>query len=428
MTTGLATSASPSAGQTEPVQDTPDAPPEAADREWLIVKVTSLAHFLCHLGELIFPGVMLAISDEMGLSLSQTTDLAVLGYMLFGAGALPVGLWADAWDSRRILLIYFVAMAAAGLAVAAAPTPLLLFAALTFLGLATSIYHPVGLAMISLGVERRGRALGINGVAGSVGIALGPTLGLAATWLGWWQAAYLVLAVLAAVGGIVAFRDLRRLPKPPAVAHTPPGEVVSRTVSSRALLPLAILFLVMLFAGFNYRCLMTALPAYLSAGDQLVKGGIYIFLITLVGGSIGQLLGGYLADRWGARRIYVFLVAALVPLSLLLGAGSDVNVAAAIAACLAVALFAQQPVENSLLAESTSRGRRSLSYGIKFVLTFGVGALGTTVVGHIGDLGAFNTVFYLMAAVSCLMVALLALFLIAKRARHQPGTSTGCAH
>src|SRR5262245_58176269 len=82
----------------------------AADREWIIVKVTSLAHFLCHLGELIFPGVMLAVRDEMQLSPSQTTELAVLGYVLFGAGALPVGLWADAWDSRRILLIYFVAM------------------------------------------------------------------------------------------------------------------------------------------------------------------------------------------------------------------------------------------------------------------------------------------------------------------------------
>lgn len=386
---------------------------QAADREWLIVKVTSLAHFLCHLGELIFPGVMLAVRDEMQLSPSQTTDLAVLGYVLFGAGALPVGLWADARDSRRILLIYFAAMTAAGLAVAAAPTPLLLFAALTFLGLATSMYHPVGLAMISLGVTRRGRALGVNGVAGSFGIALGPALGLAASWLGLWQAAYLVFAGLAAICGAVAFRDLRRLPAQKAAQPTPRMENLPVPARSPALAPLAILLLVMLCAGFNYRCLMTALPAFLSGGDHFLAGGVYIFVITLVGGSIGQLLGGVLADRWGARRVYLFLVAALAPLSLLLGTGQDVSVAAAVAALLAMAMFAQQPVENSLLAENSSHGRRSVSYGLKFVLTFGVGALGTPVVGLIWEnLGSFNPVFYLMAMVSVVMAGLLMLFLL----------------
>jgi len=388
--------------------------PEEADREWLIVKVTSLGHFLCHLGELIFPGVMVAIHDEMQISRAETADLAVLGYMLFGAGALPVGLWADRWDNRPILVIYFIAMAVAGVAVATATTPLLLFVALTFLGLATSMYHPVGLAMISLGVPapRRGRALGINGVSGSFGIALGPALGLAASWLGFWQAAYLCLAGLSAIAGIIACVDLRSLPKQWSAEPAPAGNEPVRFPPPRTLAPLVILLLVMLFAGFNYRCLMTALPAYLSAGDHLILGGVYIFLITLVGGSIGQLLGGFLADRWGARRIYLFLVAALAPLSLLLGAGSEVNVAAAIAALLAIAMFAQQPVENSLLAECTSRGRRSVSYGVKFVLTFGVGALGAAVVGRIWqDFNSFNLVFYLMAAVSCLMIALLALYL-----------------
>src|SRR5437870_13662817 len=85
----------------------------AAD-EWTIVNVSSLAHFLCHLGELMFPSVMVAVMAEFGLPPHLATALALLGYILLGAGALPVGLWADAWDPRRILLLYFFAMAGAG--------------------------------------------------------------------------------------------------------------------------------------------------------------------------------------------------------------------------------------------------------------------------------------------------------------------------
>ena len=44
---------------------------------------------------------------------------------------------------------------------------------LTLLGAGASLYHPVGLALLSHGVRLRGRAMGIHGVAGSVGVALG---------------------------------------------------------------------------------------------------------------------------------------------------------------------------------------------------------------------------------------------------------------
>ena len=40
--------------------------PEAAEDETAIVLTTSLAHFLCHFGELIFPSVMIAVMAEFG--------------------------------------------------------------------------------------------------------------------------------------------------------------------------------------------------------------------------------------------------------------------------------------------------------------------------------------------------------------------------
>ena len=390
---------------------------EAVDDEWIIIKITSLAHFLCHLGELIFPSVMVAVMMEFQLPQHQATALALLGYVLLGAGALPVGLWADAWDPRRILLIYFVAMAGAGLAVALAPEIPYLFAGLTLLGLAASIYHPTGLAMISMGVRQRGRGLGINGVAGSIGIALAPLLGSWASHIGMWRLAYGILAALAGLFAVVMILDFKKLP--PWNWSVPADEKAEvnpqRRKSSGSLV---LLLAVMTLAGFNYRLLVTALPAFLNGGqtatDQFLPGGIATFLVMLAGGSCGQIIGGVLADRLGARTIYLALVVSLIPLSFLLGWLPGMIVPATVAGVLSIGMFAQQPVENSLLAESTSPGRRSVSYGIKFILTFGVGSLGAEVVGVIWkEYSSLNPVFYLMAVSATLMAGLLLIY------RHQ---------
>lgn len=81
-------------------------------RERLLIGITSLGHFLCHLGELVFVGAMFAVRDEFHLDPKQTAVLPTFGYVLMGVGALPVGVWADWWGPTRVLQIYFLAMAA----------------------------------------------------------------------------------------------------------------------------------------------------------------------------------------------------------------------------------------------------------------------------------------------------------------------------
>src|SRR5262245_43461471 len=89
--------------------------------ERAIIEITSVGHTICHIGELIFPGVLLTVKDEFQLEPHLATALGLLGYVLMGVGAIPVGLWADTWGPRRVMFWYFLLMAAAGLAVACAP-------------------------------------------------------------------------------------------------------------------------------------------------------------------------------------------------------------------------------------------------------------------------------------------------------------------
>lgn len=390
----------------------------SADRqhERLIVFISCLGHALCHMGELIFAGVLLALTDEFQLDNTTATALALLGYMLMGFGALPMGAWADAWGATRVMHIYFVLLAAASLAVIASTEPWHLFATLTMLGIVLSIYHPTGLTMISLGVKKRGRAMGINGVAGSIGQAFGPTLGMLCAWMGWWRLAYVVLAVLSLIAAGVmvwAQRQIAALQRPEQVIEHAPSPPMNR----RVFWGLALLLLAMVMGGFNYRCLATALPGFFGGEVDKTspfKGGPEVFCVILIGGIMGQLLGGWAADRFGAR-CYSAFISLLLPLAVLL-AFSEGTLAAAVpvAGLLAVFLFAQQPIENLLLAEWSDRRRYSFSYGAKFALTFGVGAVGTVVTGAVWDAsGTPGPVFYLVAGSAGVMF----LFSLAARAK-----------
>ncbi len=379
---------------------------EADRQEWRIIALTSVGHALCHAAELTVTGMFLALMADFDLAENVVTSLGMLGFLLMGVGAVPVGYWTDRWGSRRVLTVYFFGLAAAGLVVALAPTAWALAAALTGLGAALSLYHPAALAMIAHGCRRRGRAMGINGVAGSIGIAVGPSLGILAVKLGSWQLAYLFLGGLSLISGIamLCFRFEE-------AAETTPAPEANGTAAAPAR-PEArgiwLLYLAMMLGGFNYRSLTTALPTYLETFGR--HADVLCFLILAVGGCIGQFGGGHHADRAAPARLYVILIAAMVPLALLMALGNQVVFVLA-AAVLAVCMFAQQPLENTILAGATSARRRSTLYGLKFMLSFGVGALGAQVVGFVWqETNSLAPVFSLIAASALLMAGVAACF------------------
>ena len=77
---------------------------------------------------------------------------------------------------------------------------------LGLLGLFASIYHPVGTALVVQSAGRAGRALGINGVFGNLGVAAaGLVTGAIAEFLGW-RAAFILPGVVAVLTGVLFAR------------------------------------------------------------------------------------------------------------------------------------------------------------------------------------------------------------------------------
>ena len=131
----------------------------------------NVGHGLDHLFLLLYPTVVLTLEGVFGRSYGELLSLAVPGFIAFAAGTLPAGWLGDRWSRPAMLAIFFVGIGASAILTGFARTPFELAVGLTLIGLFASIYHPIGVAMLVEGREKVGKLLGINGVAGNLGLA-----------------------------------------------------------------------------------------------------------------------------------------------------------------------------------------------------------------------------------------------------------------
>ena len=102
-----------------------------------------------------------------------------------------------------MMIVFFLGMAASGLLIAMAPGPWLLAAALTLMGTFAAIYHPVGIPMLIQGVQRPGWLIGVNGLAGNLGVASAALVtGFLVKYLGW-RMAFLLPGIVSLACGLL---------------------------------------------------------------------------------------------------------------------------------------------------------------------------------------------------------------------------------
>ena len=94
---------------------------------------------------------------------------------------------------------------------------------------------------------------------------------------------------------------------------------------------------------------------------------------------------------------------------------------AVVAAIYAASAMAAQPVENRYIALHSHPSRRSVAYGIKFTITFGVGALAVPAVSAILELFGTQVVMWtLSTVVGCLVISAWTLLRYKKRVGNVP--------
>ena len=124
-------------------------------------------------------------------------------FVMFGIGSVPSGRLGDLWGRRSMMLVFFFGIGAATLLVAATQNPWQMALALALMGAFASIYHPVGIPMLVQGARQPGRTIGVNGLAGNLGIAAAAiSTGLLVQFAGW-RAAFAVPGLIAIACGLI---------------------------------------------------------------------------------------------------------------------------------------------------------------------------------------------------------------------------------
>src|SRR3972149_10264568 len=163
------------------------AAPSLAGFPRVVSLLLNIGHGIDHMFLLIFATAVASIAIEFGYS--SWTDLmpySVGAFALFGLGALPAGRLGDLWGRRIMMIIFFAGIGAAALLVSLTQNAWQLAAALTLLGAFASIYHPVGIPLVVEGVPNPGAVIGLNGLAGNLGIAVAALVtGYLVKWVGW---------------------------------------------------------------------------------------------------------------------------------------------------------------------------------------------------------------------------------------------------
>jgi FSR family fosmidomycin resistance protein-like MFS transporter len=356
----------------------------------LALGFSSVGHFFAHLLMLLYPTVLLALEGRWGMSYGDLLSLSLGGFVLFGLGALPAGWLGDRWSAEGMMVIFFIGTGGAAIATGLTDGPWALALGLAAIGLCGSIYHPVGTAWLVRNARNRGQALGINGIAGSIGLAAGAFVAGALTQAIGWRAAFIIPGTLCAATGAVLLCCMRGGTVVAAAADRRLEPEASRNDVIRTFI---VLSFTMLADGTISQSITVALPKAFAAGlIGLTDGGTFdaggfVTLVFLVAAT-AQLAGGWLADRFPMKAVYVLAWAAQVPLFVVAAQASNLPLLGAMIAVNYLGVLSV-PAENSLLARYSPPQWRATAFGAKFLLALGVSTIGVKLVAVIYD-GAGN--------------------------------------
>ena len=358
--------------------------------------------------------IVLSIEQEWHFTYDELISLWTLGALLIGLGALPAGWLSDRWSRSSMMVIMFIGMGLSSILCGLSNEQFSLFIGLSFLGLSCSIYHPVGIAWVVNSSEKKGRALGINGIFGGVGIGSGAFIaGLLIKYFDW-KFAFIIPGIISLIIGIILFFFISN--NLISFQNSKTKDLEENNSSHNLIIIACILLFSMFGLGLTFQIMQTSLPKVFDiriANLSTFAIGSIIGIIYGISGLM-TLVGGFLADKFSLKKIYVIGIAAQVPCFYFIANFSGIPL---IFVCLMAAMFNSSilPTENILLAKFTPEKHHGLIYGVKFIVAFGSAPLAVLLVSRIYELTLEFTNLFLISGSVMIFTTFAVLFLPVKK-------------
>ena len=367
----------------------------------------NIGHFVDHLLPLVFATVAaLALTREWGMSYAELIPYATPGLVVFGLGALPAGWLADRWSRENMMVIFFFGIGVSAMATSLADTPLTMALGLFAIGLFGSIYHPVGLAMVIQGRRRTGVPLAINGVFGNLGVACAALFASLLIETDSWRAAFIWPGALTVLLGFAYLISLLRVRQGASVGDEDKGGSAKGQVSFTREKLVRVFFVVFAstaLGGLIFQSTTFALPKVI---DERLAGlavsgtdvGWYAFSVFALA-SVGQLIVGYLVDRWPLKQVFLAVAAGQCLFALVLVGSSGTSVLIVSVAFMLV-VFGQIPINDVLIGRVTNSEWRSRALAARYIITFSVSATAIPMIAWTHTTWGFGAFFAILAGVA----------------------------
>ena len=378
---------------------------------------SNTGHALSHLFMMIYPTVVLALEVEFSQPYHVLISLMLAGNILFGAAALPAGYLGDKWGAINMMVVFFLGTGLSAILVGFANNEIQIVLSFALVGFFGSIYHPVGIAWIARTINNRGKALGINGVFGSAGMGIAPIMAGILTDFFSWRAAFIIPGIFCVTIGVIllifSFKGLIQEYEPEVerdIPESPEGDMKKGIL---------LLLFTVACTGLIYQATSFMLPKLIEMrlsdflGDGLIGVGAMVSTIYFLSGGM-QLLGGWMADRFQLKRVYLICWVLQVPLLIIAGFLNTALIFPVLA-MMVVANTIGSPAENSLFARYSPPKWRSTAFGVKFVLALGVAALAVPLVSWAHKLVGEFTWLLVALAIIAVVAAIVTLMLPEKK-------------
>ena len=393
----------------------------------------NVGHFLDHYFMLIFATVAaLTLSAGWGMSYAELLPYGAPGFAAFALCSFPMGILADRWGRDHMMVVFFIGIGISSILTGFAQTPMQLGAGLLLIGIFGSIYHPVGLAIVTGRWKHTGMRLAVNGVWGNIGVGCAALVTGVMIDLAGWRAAFFIPGIISILFALPYLQISRNVEELPPIGGSAAAKPADYGPLWRVLI---CVYMTAVLGSIVFQSTTVALPEIFEerlvglatmisdtlASFKLESASVIGALAFLVfaAASLAQLVTGHMLDKWGARPTLA-LVTIVQTAALLLMPGLTDLAAFAVALGIMLGVFGQVPVSDFLIGTTASKISRSRAFGARYMVSFLAFSGALPLIAVVQSNWGFDGLFYVLMVCTITILVGSRILLLAPKTENSP--------
>jgi len=362
-----------------------------------ILLAISFSHLLNDLLQSVVPSIYPLLKTNFGLSFSQIGMITFVFQMSASILQPFVGHYTDRRPNPQSLALGMGFTLLGLICLSWASSYALILISVGLVGTGSSIFHPEASRVAQLASGgKKGLAQSIFQVGGNAGSAIGPLMAAmiviphGQAHIRWFALfAVLAIAILTVVGKwYKSNMTLKSVAVKPIV-----GSSTAVPLSKAKIVVSLGILLILIFSKYFYMASMTSYFTFylmdkFAIGVQESQICLFVFLASV---AVGTILGGPLGDKYGRKLVIWVSILGAAPFTLLL---PYMDLFGTIALAVVIGVIISSAFSAILVyATDLVPGKVGMVAGLFFGFAFGMGGIGSAVLGWLADQTSISYVF-----------------------------------